>query len=115
MEWILYIVGGIFLLGVLAETGILSEFFTMFIMVMLGSGIGAFICWMIADKASPGDSIGLYISFGLYLIFCILRIIAPNESTLVYEDGTTKRLSDRGEGIAGIVMLVIFFIISIII
>lgn len=111
MEWILYILGGIFLLGLLAETGIMTEFFTMIMFILMSMGLGALICWLIVDVGSPGYQIGGWIGFGVYLLYCISRIVAPDESIIFYEDGSSKKLSTQGGGIAGIVMLVLLFLI----
>ncbi|MBR5512239.1 MAG: hypothetical protein IKU50_08555 [Bacteroidaceae bacterium] len=112
MEIVLYIIGGIVLLAILMETGILSEFITMIVSVLMGMGLGALIGWLAADNSSAGSEIGAWIAFGLYLLSCIVRIIWPDESEWIELDAggnvlSKNKLSTRGGGIAGIVMLII--------
>lgn len=113
MEWILYILGGIFVLGILVESGIISEFFIMLLTILICCGIGAFICYLIVDTANPGATIGLWAGAVIYFLFCLLRIVSPNETTTYTGDAETGDIfskhttSSRGGGIEGIVMLII--------
>lgn len=105
MIWILYIIGGIFLLGILNEMGVFVQFFAFLLIVLVCGGIGYLIF------SDTGATVGVIIGSLLYLLMCIGKIVHPDEKTVIegYSDGSIikKRLSDRGEGIAGIVMLVL--------
>ncbi len=101
--WFLYIFGGLFLLFILAQTGILSEFFAFLIMV----GVCALLAHWIFDASGAGVIVGGV----LYLIFCIARIVSDDYSISFYENGAEEKVTERSKGIAGIVMLVILTII----
>lgn len=116
MEWILYIVIGIVVFAILSATGIIKEFFMMLGIVLMCVIFGAIIGWLTADAGGTGAGIGAWVGIGLYFISCIMRIIFPDDSTTLIFDEIGNKLSssttsNRADGIAGIVMLIILFIV----
>lgn len=116
MEWILYIVIGIVVFAILSATGIIKEFFMMLGIVLMCVILGAIIGWLTADAGGTGAGIGAWVGIGLYFISCIMRIIFPDDSTTIIFDEIGNRLSssttsNRADGIAGIVMLIILFLL----
>lgn len=116
MEWILYIVIGIVVFAILSATGIIKEFFMMLGIVLMCVIFGAIIGWLTADAGGTGAGIGAWVGIGLYFISCIMRIIFPDDSTTLIFDEIGNKLSssttsNRADGIAGIVMLIILFLV----
>ena len=106
MEWILYIIGGIFLIGFLWGIGLIPEFLTLIgfnLFVGLVSGV---IAWIFDWGFEAGFHVGIYIGVVLYALYCIGRIINPDITIEVYTDGSHKVLSERWNGVIGLVVLV---------
>lgn len=104
--WILYIVGGLFLIGVLSAFGVFQEILTLvFITVFFGA-----ICHWIFNAWG----IGLLVGSGLYVLSCIGRIFSDTEILRFNDDGDiiSREKKDRLSGIVGIIVFVILLIIS---
>lgn len=107
MSWIFYIIGGLFLLGILIESGILAQFFTMLIILAV-LGFGGYLL-----GGETGCQIGLIAGVVLYVAMCIAKIVNPDLKITMFEDGSIidHKIEDRAEGIAGLVMLAIVVIL----
>lgn len=103
MIWILYIFGGLFLLGILIGTGILAQFFT-FLIILAVCGFGGYLI-----GGDTGCNVGVIVGAVLYLIMCISKIVKPDLKITVFEDGSVidQKIEDRAQGVAGLVMLAI--------
>lgn len=110
--WILYIIGGFILICILWHIGIIPEFLTMIGICLVACGAGALISWIAADNGSIGAKIGIFAGAGLYLIYCISRIIDPEIEITYYENGSSDTVSSRTSGIIGLIVMVIALIFS---
>lgn len=110
MVWIFYIIGGLFLLGILIGTGILAQFFT-FLIILAICAFGGYLI-----GGDTGCNIGVIVGAVLYLAMCIAKIVNPELKITMFEDGSyiDHKLEDRAEGIAGLVMIAIVIILLII-
>ena len=101
MEWILYIIGGFFVLSLLWAIGIIPEFIAMIVMSLIFGCIGGiFFNW------DSGFTIGFFVGLGVYGLYCIVRIINPEIYIDIYDDGSSKYHSERGKGIVGLLVLI---------
>lgn len=66
--------------------------------------ISGVVAWIFDRGFEAGFHVGIYIG-ALYALYCIGRIISPNITIEVYTDGTTKVLSERWNGIIGLIVL----------
>ena len=83
MEWILYIIGGFFVLSLLWAIGIIPEFIAMIVMSLIFGCIGGiFFNW------DSGFTIGFFVGLGVYGLYCIVRIINPEIYIDIYADGS---------------------------
>ena len=107
MTWILYIIGGLILLGILIGTGILAQFFT-FIIILAVCGFGGYLI-----GGDTGCNVGIIVGAVLYLAMCIAKTVNPELKITMFEDGSyiDHKLEDRAEGIAGLVMLAIVLVL----
>jgi len=106
MEWILYIIGGIILIGFLWGIGLIPEFLTLIGLNLFAGLIIGLVAWIFDWGFESGFVVGIYVGVVLYAIYCISRIINPEITIEVYSDGSQKVLSERWKGIIGLVVLV---------
>lgn len=107
MEWLFYIFGGLFLFYFLKSLGFIAEFFGMIGIVIIVSLISGAVAWMFNWGFDVGAPVGVVIGFVMYAIYCIKRIVNPEITLKVYEDGSYAETSERGRGIVGLIMLVV--------
>lgn len=113
MEWILYIIGGLILLGFLTEIGLIPEFLGMIGITLGAAFICGIIAWFFDWGFTSGFLVGIYIGLGLYALYCIGRIFDDSYTIEFYEDGTQKKVSERWNGIIGLIMLIVLVLIGI--
>ncbi len=107
MDWILYVILGIFILGFLSEAGVITEFFGMVIMTLIVAVITGGIGAIFGAKFGSGFDVGVFIGLGIYALYCIIRIFDPEVTIEFREDGSKNRVSSRVQGIIGLVVLLI--------
>ena len=105
MDWILYIIGGLILISILWRIGLIPEFLCMIGVSLFAGLISGVVAWIFDRGFEAGFHVGIYIGVALYALYCIGRIISPNITIEVYTDGTTKVLSERWNGIIGLIVL----------
>ena len=66
MEWILYIVGGLFLIGLLSAIGFFTELFTMIFIALFAGVISGSISALFGWGFSGGFGVGVIIGLILY-------------------------------------------------
>lgn len=100
MSWIFYLIGGFVAIVILIETGILAQFFTLLVLLLISGFVGFLI------GGGSGAGIGVIVGVVLYLIICIAKIVNPDIKAFV-----VNNVDERSEGIAGLVMLAIVTIL----
>lgn len=113
MEWILYIIGGLILLGFLTEIGLIPEFLGMIGITLAAAFICGIIAWFFDWGFTSGFLVGICIGLGLYALYCIGRIFDDSYTIEFYEDGTQKKVSERWNGIIGLIMLIVLVLIGV--
>lgn len=106
MEWILYIIGGIILIGILWEIKFIPEFLSMIGIILFSGVISGTVSWIFDwGEFEAGFKVGFFIGVALYAIYCIIRIFSP-DTLIIHSNGTQKVISERGEGIVGLIVLI---------
>ena len=105
MEWILYIIGGFLLIALLWGIGLIPEFLGMILTTLVVGLISGIVAWIFDWGFDAGFQVGIYIGVAVYTLFCIARIINPEITIEVYNDGSSKVLSERWNGIIGLVVV----------
>lgn len=106
MEWILYIIGGCLLIAFLSGIGLIPEYFSMIVTAILIGLISGVVAWIFNWEFGTGFKVGMYIGVAIYALYSIMRIINPEIAIEFYSDGSQKVLSDRWNGIIGLVVAV---------
>lgn len=106
MEWILYIIGGIILISILWGIGLIPEILCMIGMSLFVGIISGVVAWIFDWGFEAGFHVGIYIGVALYALYCIGRIINPEITIEFYTDGSNKVLSERWNGIIGLIVLI---------
>lgn len=112
MEIILWIVGGLVVLGFLQAIGAIQEIITFIIAILLVGGIAALISWAFDWDAGAGFGVGVWVGTGLYGLLCIARIVNPEIEITYYSDGSSEKSSERTKGIVGIIVLIIALFVA---
>lgn len=105
MEWILYIVGGIFTIGVLSAIGFFSELFTMIFMAIFAGVISGGVSALFGWGFSGGFGVGVIIGLVLYGVYCVMRLCSDNYTITVFTDGSQEYESFKG--IVGIIVMIV--------
>lgn len=112
--WILYVIGGIFILSLLWHIGFIPEFLGLIALCLVGGGIGALLSYLIVDDSDIGFKIGVVGAIAIYAIYCIQRIVNPTVKTIFYKSGERHTTSERGNGIIGLIVLIASIVYSLI-
>ena len=105
MEWVLYIIGGFLTITFLWGIGLIPEFLGMIGTTLFAGLISGIVAWIFDWEFGAGFQVGIYIGVTLYALYCIGRIINPEITIEVYTDGSQKVLSERWNGIIGLVVV----------
>ena len=111
--WIIYILGGLFILMILWKTGFLPELLVLLSVCLFIGFVGALISWLSVKDGDIGFKIGVIVGTIIYAIYCILRIADPSIEVSFFEDGTTETVSERSRGIIGLIVLIAVVLYSI--
>lgn len=107
MEWILYIVGGLLLIGFLSAIGFFTELFTMIFLALfvgvISGGVSALFGW----GFSGGFGVGVIIGLVLYGVLCIMRLFSDNYTLTVFTDGSQEKEYESVKGIIGIIVMIV--------
>lgn len=107
MEWLLYIIGGIFVFSLLWHIGIIPEFIAIIGVSLVMGCLGGLFSWLIVDKSwNGGFEVGVIVGLVLYGIYCISRIIDPTITIEYFNDNSREITSERGKGIVGLLALI---------
>lgn len=68
--------------------------------------ISGVVAWIFDWGFEAGFHVGIYIGVALYALYCIGRIINPEITIEFYTDGSNKVLSERWNGIIGLIVLI---------
>lgn len=99
--WILYILGGLFLFGVLKALG----FFQELVLLAIISAVVGGICHFAFDAWD----IGLMIGSGLYALLSVIRLFNPStEVWTLNEQGEYDITFENRQRVAGVVGIIIF-------
>lgn len=111
MEWIVYIIGGIIVLGILNALGVIAEIFTL-IASMLGFGlISGIVSAIFSWGFGNGFGVGIIIGIVAYIILCISRICSDNYTITVFDDGSQKTEYESWKGWVGLITAIVLGII----
>lgn len=113
MEWILYIIGGLILIGILWRIGLIPEFLVMIGACLFAGLISGVVAAIFGWGFEAGYHVGVYIGAALYALYCIGRIIDPEITIEVFTDGSNEVFSSRWNGIIGLIVLVGSILVSI--
>ena len=105
MKWILFIIGGIVVLVILAAIGVFQEFFFFLFTTGIGALIGHFL---------GSSNVGAIIGAVLYFVWCLVRIIWPEKNTIINVVGNktfSEEENSARNGWVGIIMLIVFVIV----
>ena len=106
MEWILYIIGGLLLIWLLCGIGLIPEFLGMIGTTLFAGLISGIVAWIFDLRFEAGFFVGIYIGVALYTLYCIGRIINPEITIVGYSDGSQKVISERWNGIIGLIVVI---------
>lgn len=106
MEWILYIIGGCLAISFLSAIGLIPEYFSMLVTAIFIGLVSGVVAWIFNWGFGSGFQVGMYIGVAIYALYCISRIINPEITIEFYSDGSQKVLSERWNGIIGLVVAV---------
>lgn len=107
MEWILYIIGGIFLIGILSAIGFFTELFTMIFMALIAGVISGGVSALFRWEFSGGFGIGVIIGLVLYGIYCIMRLCSEDYTITVFTDGREEKEYESFKGIVGLIVMIV--------
>ncbi len=110
---IIYIIGGLLLIGFLWGIGLIPEFLGMIGTVLFAGLISGIVAWIFDWGFEAGFHVGIYIGIAIYTLYCIGRIINPDITIEVYTDGSNKVLSERWNGIIGLTVVIGSILLSI--
>lgn len=105
MEWLLYIIGGLLLVGFLWGIGLIPEFLGMIGMSLFVGFMSGVVAWIFDWGFEEGFQVGIYIGVALYILYCLARIVDPEITIEFYTDGSRKVFSERWNGIIGLVVV----------
>ncbi len=108
--WVLYIIGGIMLLAILNEIGLIPEFIGMVALALVSGMISGLVALIFGGRFDSWFNIGILIGLAIFALYCVLRIVNPDTIIEMYSDGTHKVLSERWNGIIGLVVLIGVFL-----
>ena len=104
MDWILYIVLGVFVIVILSAIGFFTEFLKMiFIALFVGvisCGVSALLEW----DFHKGFGVGVIIGLVLFGVYCLIRMCS-DDNTKTITDGREEEESEKFKGIIGIIVM----------
>jgi hypothetical protein len=114
MMILLYIIGAIFILGIMIWSGFLTELLSLLGICLFGCLVGAAIGAILPNGTAEGGlTWGVWIGYGIYVLACISRIVNPEIMMDIYSDGSSKEtFNSKYPGIMGLVISVVALIIS---
>lgn len=108
MEWILYIIGGIFLIGFLSAIGFIDELLMMIGLALfagvISGGVSALFGW---GSFSGGFGVGIIIGLVIYGLYCIMRICSDDFTVTLFSDGSKETEYESTKGIIGIIVMIV--------
>ena len=107
MEWILYIVGGLFLIGLRSAIGFSTELFTMIFIALFAGVISGSISALFGWGFSGGFGVGVIIGLILYGVYCIMRMCSDDYTITVFTDGRQEKEYESLKGIIGIIVMIV--------
>ncbi len=106
MEWILYIIVELLLIGFLWGIGLIPEFLGMIGFSLFAGLTSGIVAWIFEWGFDAGFQVGIYIGVAIYALYCIGRIINPDVTIEVYTDGSNQVLSERWNGVIGHIVVI---------
>lgn len=107
MEWILYIIGGFFLISILSAIGFFTELFTMIFMALIVGVIFGGASSLFSWGFSGGFGVGIIIGLVLYGVYCIMRMCSDDYTITVFTDGSQEKEYENLKGIIGIIVMIV--------
>ena len=107
MEWILYIIGGLFLVGILSAIGFFTELLTMIFMALIAAVISSGVSSLFGWGISGGFGVGVIIGLVLYGVYCVMRMCSDDYTITIFSDGSQEKEYESFKGIIGIIVMII--------
>lgn len=106
MDWILYIVLGVFVIVILSAIGFFTEFLKMIFIALfagvISGGVSALLEWGFPE----GFGVGVIIGLVLFGVYCLIRMCS-DDNTKTITDGREEEESERFNGIIGIIVMIV--------
>ena len=107
MEWILYIVGGLFLIGFLSAIGFFTELFTMIFIALFAGVISGGVSALFGWGFSGGFGVGVIIGLVLYGVYCVMRMCSDDYTIREFTDVIVEKKYESFKGIIGIIVMIV--------